>query len=153
MPEPTNRWIVVCAGVLAWCLSSPFVASGFRPPELTPQQEKLLRDNWALCKSKKKGPYTENYCLCGGKKLPVMVGTRISQPCANPAFCAAYRAPWAEALGAQRMWIANVFARDLYESWSGLVAAGDIVTARAATLFLFERQQLPDGSMPRNSPS
>jgi GH15 family glucan-1,4-alpha-glucosidase len=45
----------------------------------------------------------------------------------------------------------EVFARDLYEAWTGLVADGDLSTARAATLFLFERQQLPDGSMPRNS--
>ena len=45
----------------------------------------------------------------------------------------------------------EVFARDLYEAWTGLLAAGDLATARDATLFLFERQQLPDGSMPRNS--
>jgi len=45
----------------------------------------------------------------------------------------------------------EVFARDLYESFTGLLADGDIATARAATLFLFDRQQLPDGSMPRNS--
>ncbi|MEP6811833.1 MAG: glucodextranase DOMON-like domain-containing protein [Actinomycetota bacterium] len=45
----------------------------------------------------------------------------------------------------------EVFARDLYEAWTGLVADGDLATARDATLFLFERQQLPDGSMPRNS--
>ena len=45
----------------------------------------------------------------------------------------------------------EVFARDLYEAWTGLVAAGDLATARDATLFLFERQQQPDGSMPRNS--
>ena len=31
------------------------------------------------------------------------------------------------------------------------MADGDLATARDATLFLFERQQLPDGSMPRNS--
>ena len=31
------------------------------------------------------------------------------------------------------------------------MAAGDLATARDATLFLFERQQLADGSMPRNS--
>ena len=42
----------------------------------------------------------------------------------------------------------EVFARDLYESWTGLVAAGDLATACDATLFLFERQQLLDGSMP-----
>ena len=45
----------------------------------------------------------------------------------------------------------EVFARDLYEAWTGLLADGDLATARDATLFLFERQQLPDGSMPRNS--
>ena len=45
----------------------------------------------------------------------------------------------------------EVFARDLYEAFTGLMADGDIGTARAATLFLFDRQQLPDGAMPRNS--
>ena len=44
-----------------------------------------------------------------------------------------------------------MFARDLYEAFTGLLADGDVATARAATLFLFDRQQLPDGSMPRNS--
>jgi glucoamylase len=45
----------------------------------------------------------------------------------------------------------EVFARDLYEAFTGLLVAGDVSTARAATLFLFDRQQQADGSMPRNS--
>ena len=45
----------------------------------------------------------------------------------------------------------EVFARDLYEAFTGLMADGDLATARAATLFLFDRQQLPGGAMPRNS--
>ena len=45
----------------------------------------------------------------------------------------------------------EVFARDLYEAFAGLLVAGDLRTARDATRFLFERQQQPDGSMPRNS--
>ncbi len=45
----------------------------------------------------------------------------------------------------------EVFARDLYEAVTGLLADGDVATARAATLFLFDRQQLPNGAMPRNS--
>ncbi|HZB50087.1 MAG TPA: glucodextranase DOMON-like domain-containing protein, partial [Mycobacteriales bacterium] len=45
----------------------------------------------------------------------------------------------------------TIFGRDLYESVSGLLTAGDVATARAATRFLFERQQLADGRMPRNS--
>ena len=45
----------------------------------------------------------------------------------------------------------EVFARDLYESFTGLVASGDVATAKDTVRFLFERQQQPDGSMPRNS--
>jgi glucoamylase len=45
----------------------------------------------------------------------------------------------------------EVFARDLYEAFAGLLVAGDLSTARDATRFLFGRQQQPDGSMPRNS--
>jgi glucoamylase len=43
------------------------------------------------------------------------------------------------------------FSRDTYEAFTGLLVAGDIQTAQAATLFLFEKQQLANGSMPRNS--
>ena len=45
----------------------------------------------------------------------------------------------------------EVFARDLYEAFTGLLTAGDTRTARAATRFLFTKQQLADGRMPRNS--
>jgi glucoamylase len=45
----------------------------------------------------------------------------------------------------------EVFARDLYEIFTGLMADGDVASARAATLFLFDRQQLPSGAIPRNS--
>jgi glucoamylase len=45
----------------------------------------------------------------------------------------------------------EVFARDLYEAFTALLVAGDVRSARDADLFLFDRQQQPDGSMPRNS--
>jgi glucan 1,4-alpha-glucosidase len=45
----------------------------------------------------------------------------------------------------------EVFSRDLYEAFTGLLADGDLATARAATRFLLERQQLPSGELPRNS--
>ena len=45
----------------------------------------------------------------------------------------------------------EIFARDLYEAWTGLMADGDLATARNAVNFLFLRQQQADGSMPRNS--
>jgi glucoamylase len=73
------------------------------------------------------------------------------------AIVASLASPWGQAVSAgdpANTYFGSyreVFARDLYESWTGLIAAGDFRTARTATLFLFERQQLPDGSMPRNS--
>jgi glucan 1,4-alpha-glucosidase len=73
------------------------------------------------------------------------------------AIAAAPASPWGQAISAgdpQNTYFGSyreVFARDLYEIWTGLMAAGDTATAKDATLFLFDRQQQPDGSMPRNS--
>jgi glucan 1,4-alpha-glucosidase len=73
------------------------------------------------------------------------------------AIVAGLSSPWGQAVSAgdpNNTYFGSyreVFARDLYEAWTGLMAAGDLATARDATLFLFERQQLADGSMPRNS--
>ncbi|HKC30014.1 MAG TPA: glucodextranase DOMON-like domain-containing protein, partial [Jatrophihabitans sp.] len=73
------------------------------------------------------------------------------------AIVASLASPWGQAVsagdpgntyfGSYR----EVFARDLYEAWTALLTDGDLATARDATRFLFLRQQLPDGSMPRNS--
>ncbi len=38
----------------------------------------------------------------------------------------------------------EVFSRDLYEAFTGLLTDGDLATARAATLFLFDHQQLAE---------
>jgi glucoamylase len=76
------------------------------------------------------------------------------------AIAAGLASPWGQAVAAntlssgEPMYFGSyreVFARDLYEAFTGLLVAGDTSTARAATRFLFERQQQPDGSMPRNS--
>ena len=73
------------------------------------------------------------------------------------AIVASLASPWGQAVSAgdpANTYFGSyreVFARDLYEAWTGLLADGDLATARDATLFLFKRQQLADGSMPRNS--
>jgi len=73
------------------------------------------------------------------------------------AIVASLASPWGQAVSAgdpANTYFGSyreVFARDLYEAWTGLVADGDLATARAAVSFLFNRQQLADGSMPRNS--
>jgi glucoamylase len=73
------------------------------------------------------------------------------------AVAAALTSPWGQAISAgdkSNTYFGSyreVFARDLYEAWTAEFLAGDRRTAKAMTRFLFERQQLPDGSMPRNS--
>jgi glucoamylase len=73
------------------------------------------------------------------------------------AVAAALTSPWGQAISAgdpNTTYFGSyreVFARDLYEAWTAVYLAGDRRTAKAMTRFLFERQQLPDGSMPRNS--
>ena len=73
------------------------------------------------------------------------------------ATAAALASPWGQAVEAGRNNLTyfgsyrEVFARDLYEAWTAAFLAGDKDLARDMTRFLFERQQQPDGSMPRNS--
>ena len=73
------------------------------------------------------------------------------------AVAAALSSPWGQAVSAgdpANTYFGSyreIFARDLYEAWTAVFLAGDRRTATAMTRFLFERQQLPDGSMPRNS--
>lgn len=45
----------------------------------------------------------------------------------------------------------EIWARDDYEAFTSFLLDGDLGTARAITEFFWERQQLPDGRMPRNS--
>ena len=73
------------------------------------------------------------------------------------AIVAGLSSPWGQAVSAgdpANTYFGSyreVFARDLYEAWSGLVAAGDLATGRDVVHFLFDRQQQADGSFPRNS--
>ncbi len=73
------------------------------------------------------------------------------------AIVASLASPWGQAVSAgdpAQTYFGSyreVFARDLYETFTGLLATGDKNTAKATVRFLFERQQLPDGSLPRNS--
>jgi glucoamylase len=73
------------------------------------------------------------------------------------AIAASMASPWGQAVSAgdpANTYFGSyreVFARDLYEAWTGLMADGDLATATAAVNFLFLHQQQADGSMPRNS--
>jgi glucan 1,4-alpha-glucosidase len=73
------------------------------------------------------------------------------------AIVAGLASPWGQAVAAgdpANTYFGSyreVFARDHYQAWTALFTDGDLATARDAVRFIFLRQQLPDGSMPRNS--
>lgn len=71
------------------------------------------------------------------------------------AFVASPTDPWGQAVPAQTThpgWTyREVFARDSYETFTGLLADGDRASARAMVRFLYNRTQQPDGSFPRDS--
>ncbi|HEY1487915.1 MAG TPA: glucodextranase DOMON-like domain-containing protein [Micromonosporaceae bacterium] len=76
------------------------------------------------------------------------------------AIVASLSSPWGQAVnagtlvGGKPVYFGSyreVFSRDLYEAFTGLLADGDVATAKAATTFLFDSQQLPTGEIPRNS--
>ncbi len=114
--------------LIAAALALAPAAGAMNAPELTPEQERDLRQNFALSVSKLKGPYTENTCVCpNGTKRPIRSASgALGAACENPIFCAAYRAPWGEALAKQRLYIGNIFSRDLYE-WDGYPDHNDLV--------------------------
>jgi Pyruvate phosphate dikinase, AMP/ATP-binding domain len=114
--RPIQARHVIPVAVSLFVVSATLYAASFRGPELSPQQQKTLRENFALCVGRLKGPYTENVCVCpDGRKIPVRGASgQVGIGCKNAVFCAAYRAPWAEALAKQGVYIGNIFSRDLY---------------------------------------
>ena len=71
------------------------------------------------------------------------------------AFVASPTDPWGQAVPATTThpgWTyREVFGRDSYETFTGLLADGDQASARQMVTFLFDRAQQPDGSFPRDS--
>jgi glucoamylase len=118
--------------------------AGLRPPAasfpgLTPSQAASLDSHYYLSANVLKASEDKTYPGAIVASLASPWGQSVPAGVASggkPSYFGSYR---------------EVFARDLYEAFTGLLADGDLATAKAATLFLFDRQQLADGSMPRNS--
>jgi hypothetical protein len=102
-----TRWFPVALGLVVLLHGGAFA----RGPELTEPEKQELDRNWQLVLQKKKGPYSQNFCVCrNGDRQPVMKadGT-IQTPCGGRMqFCAAWREPWAEALAAEGMYVGNL---------------------------------------------
>ena len=137
------RWrrelVAVVCSVGLGVLALGAAAEAFQPPALSAADQAELKRNWGLCLSKMKGPYTENFCLCrDGQKLPVQAPSgAVRIPCANPIFCSAYRAPWAEVLAKHRMYVANIFSRDVH-LWTSFPNHHDLVRGYVLEKYFIE---------------
>src|SRR5262249_43099451 len=122
-----KQLVSIAVVVLALC-GTERRAAALHPLPLDAKREKILHQNFALCLQKLKGPYTENICVCpDGRKIPVRNARgQVGIGCKDALFCAAFRAPWAEALAAERMYIGDIFSRDLY-LWDTFPEHNDLV--------------------------
>jgi glucoamylase len=129
-------WLTAAEYVLGWRLYNHSLVAPRRPHGVSERQWDGLLDEY----------YTSaDYVKAAGDKT------------FPGAEAAALASPWGQAVpagdppntyfGSYR----EVFARDLYEAWTAAFLSGDRRAARDMTLFLYERQQLPNGAMPRNS--
>jgi len=103
-------------------------ADAFRAPELSAAEKKTLNDNFALCVGKLKGPYTENFCVCpGGEKRPVRSAKRrAGHRLQGPDLLRRLSRPMGRGTRQERVYIANVFSRDLY-LWDTFTDHNDLV--------------------------
>lgn len=94
------------------------------------------------------GPYAHEF------RLAAMVLRAHEDKTYRGAMIASMSIPWGNAVPADKPTVGGyhlVWARDLYEVATALVAAGDRATAERALNYLFTVQQKPDGSFPQNS--
>jgi glucoamylase len=94
------------------------------------------------------GPYAHEF------RLAAMVLKAHEDKTYRGAMIASMSIPWGNAVEADKPTVGGyhlVWARDLYEVATALLAAGDRPAAERALKYLFTVQQKPDGSFPQNS--
>ncbi|HET9922298.1 MAG TPA: glucodextranase DOMON-like domain-containing protein [Ktedonobacteraceae bacterium] len=123
-------WEAYDAGLIAPSSSSSSLS------KVAAGQFKLLVDEYYLNANVIKASEDKTFAGAEAAGLASPWGQAVSAGDPNNTYFGSYR---------------EVFARDLYEAWTGFYLDGDLQTASDLVTFLFNRQQLPDGSMPRNS--
>jgi len=115
---------------------------------------------WARYDASLRHPNLQSRALRRAYRLSVNVVKASEDKTFPGAIAASLASPWGQAVsagdkpGGNPVYFGSyreIFARDLYEADTGLLAAGDVATVRDSVRFLFDRQQLADGRMPRNS--
>jgi glucoamylase len=92
------------------------------------------------------------YSSLGGEQYLVSaMGVKASQDPSSGAIVAGLGSPWGDAQNTTDLGYHRTWSRDLFNSATALMLAGDDADADAAAKFLFDDQQESDGHFPQNS--
>jgi glucoamylase len=92
------------------------------------------------------------YSSLGGEQYLVSaMGIKASQDPSSGAIVAGLGSPWGDAQDTTDLGYHRTWSRDLFNSATALILAGDNADADAAAKFLFDDQQESDGHFPQNS--
>ena len=89
--------------------------------------------------------------LGGQQYLVAAMGIKAAQDPSTGALVAGIGSPWGDSQSTTDLGYHRTWARDLFNSATGLMLAGDNADADAAAKFLFNHQQQADGHFPQNS--
>lgn len=89
--------------------------------------------------------------LGGERYLVAAMGIKAAQDPSSGAIVAGLGSPWGDANSTSDQGYHRTWSRDLFNSATGLMLAGDNADADAAAKFLFNDQQQSDGHFPQNS--
>jgi glucoamylase len=129
-------WLTAAEYVIGWQLYDAGLERPDRPHGVSSSAWSDLVDEYYLSANYVKAAEDKTFPGAESAAMASPWGQAVSAGDPNNTYFGSYR---------------EVFARDLYEAWTSVFLAGDRETARDMTSFLFDRQQQPDGSMPRNS--
>jgi len=104
-------------------------ASAFEAQPLSDSQKAELSAAWQTSLQKKKGPFGANTCVCtDGRSAPLLTPSgALHNICGDQTlFCAAFKAEWGKDLEKNRVYVANIFSRDLWE-WDRIADHDDLV--------------------------
>jgi hypothetical protein len=146
-PLPSHRTVVsrnsFIARLVLICLGLTFVAlpaHAFQTEAVPVKTQKELKALWAPSMSKIKGPFGDNTCVCkDGRSAPVQSKTGVIRNICgadkDTQFCAAFKAEWGRALEKYRVYVANIFSRDLYD-WDRIADHHDMVRGYVLEKFI-----------------
>ena len=136
------RAMFIAIGLAAVILLPPSPAGSFQANKLSETQKKDLKKAFSMVLGKRKGPFAKNTCVCtDGRSAPVLSPTgQIRNICgAKTLFCAAFKADWGKDLEKQRVYVGNIFSRDLND-WDRFTDHHDLVRGFILERFLINTQ-------------